>query len=1042
MNKQFLRRFTIVAQTLLISGVLFVAQGLFPQSALAGQDQLFADIKGTGINGAFTLSSATGKGENASNPIRIPSNGEVSLTLDWGPLQDFVPTSCTGSTVSLIGPGNAQQFNGNVAGSGFFDPTMSIPLSGQGAILRGSLPAGGTSVRSITISCHDPNPTATYPGGNITWNQTFTLTFTGPAGVTEGPCTPATSILLGNTFVYNGPLIPGSLYACGTSNCSDVKVASFCSETDPKTDASGFDYPYAFCTVGCDKYNPSHSNKQSDGSFSMCSNTTSGTASHKQPLNFQFDTVISGPGNAVIPTTVPTGQVVNFNVMRLFGGESSGWMTTWMCHFSTLCANYHTSFTFGSSFINVTDSDGIREDRNAESAFQDAGTSAGLSTRAGSNCRAVAQRSITDSGSVSNEIYGYFNQSYTRNNQPMGGLWSNDQMNALYPMIQVEPVTSSVSVSTGTEGVDYVTSNNTVDDNNALSNITFFNPGTYIVSVKENSFSSALMICNLNARDTDGNSPNAFQPAPYNCGANKTRIQQFRGTQFPSYVRNYTIVVTGNPTPDLNFKVNGITADRTNPNRTSIATVGGSTQDPVTASIDASWNGTNLASAGCAVTATKPTALVTLTSDPWKSNQTGLATVNSSAPIGFGNILPGATSLTTLTLTCKTATGTVSRSVALTLSRQSNASGPSVTFTVNGNAATDTQPVITLSNPVIFTDPGAGAVSYTLPASWKSSGSASCAVQKASATGGVTITTDPWKSLQSNLPTVNASAPVTFGNLSVGTSTDVQLALQCFDAGGKASSRAVNFTLQRAVSGSSRLSFATTDQRTGGATVTANDATPDSTATINPTYSIGQAIAFKTAWVGDNSVIDNSCTVSPLTADTTVTVSPAAPWQGASNQPRTYSTVVTVNGITAPNASTTINLSIACNSSVGTLTRTVHLKLARSNASNYNITGKVLNSDGTVPVVHTMNLLNASGTIIDSQSTSASSGGYAFANVPNGTYSVTLTPQGTETCQPVSCSEPAIVSNADKTGVDFTIVLSGGSGATLNYGTGSQQWSR
>ncbi len=1045
---QFFKQTNIWFTVFSLAGFLVIAQGLFlPAQVAHAAGGLDVTIQGTGINGAFTLDSTANTFNNNSNPINLPASGDVSLTVGWKAIAPFTPTSCYGTTQTVMDDGSV--VNGNPTGSGFFDSQVPLPTTASGFTLLGSvvaaIPAGKTSYttsRSIGVKCTDTS--------GVNWQWVFRVYMKFSQGVTPDNCTQegANSITQTDTFLYNGAMgVNSSFYDHATIGSGGWPKNLIC------PDYSGFytgyfngqitnklyvDEGVPLCGHVCLNYNPTQTTKQTTGatkdSYSICSNDNLGKPEKtSDPTYLSFKTDITGITGNSVSTSI--GTPVNINLNRS-GVSEFGQLST-STYIDGNDDDY--SFSFGKSWVYTGNLQGRVKDNAATSAYASA-LYPGTASASGSNCRTATWTTTTypkvtlpkiAAGNSSSNTLSYLNQEYTRGG---GGtvlgynqVFPTKAVNYVMPFVQVEPLKSTVLVQGGVRGVDY-TYSQTGDSNTSNNQLVFNNPGTYVVTVKESSFTSAFMACI--AAEAKG-STNPFLPAPYNC-QDKLAMQLMRGMNFPSMYRTYSVTVVAPPNPTLAMTVNSIVADSTNPNRiTTVSLPAGNSAAPVSTSLDASWVAQNVTANSCVFKSDQSKASgVTVTSLPW-SDASNQPLSSTSAPLTLGNIAQGVTSSIVFNLTCGTGSATVKRTMTVNLTRALG-TGPSVTFNAAGVSATDSNPSVTITNPVVFYDATTGPVSYTVPASWSATGASSCLVKSSSPTNGALLQSEPWQDQQTNLPVSNSSAPIVVGNIDSGVSTSLSFKVGCTDAAGVTSYRQVTFSLERSSTPIPQLTLSLEDTRTQVLT-SANDTNTSVTVT-EPVYGAGDAMSFTSKWTGLNTITDNSCQTFPVSATTPVTVS-ASLWQnGLTNQPKNVQTSFTVSGLNNPGDSSVVTFSVACGSTTGVQTRTINVTLIRSTGT-YEISGTVQNSDGSVPVQHKILL---DGTAVTS--TSTADGNYTITGLKSGAHSVAVLLQGSESCVPSGCVQNVTVNTQNLSGINFILSGKVNSGQTLNYGTGSQQW--
>lgn len=422
----FLKKTIASLQVFLVALVALISQNLLTAAPVQAANGLNVTVVGQGQTGQFILSSQSGKFNNTGNPIMVPASGEVGVVISWAPTGNFNPTSCQGYTYSVLSGGKTVP--GDVTGSGFFSPTINLPTTGVNLSLPGTIIPSDTSQRVVGIKCTDAT--------GVYWDWEFGISFAAAPGVT-GNCVPATAEQISNTSVsYYGPFPATSSYYYGGLRydtrpylTTDGEASrAVCSESYSSWD---FLFPAATCAVECTFYNPTRTNKQSDGSYRICENGGGAyTRIDQSPYGFGFTTSITGASSPNLSAT--SGQPVNINLNRVNTGDSGYGATTtevgsWNGGTST---NTIYSGLISQSWIFNTNSQGEYVDYNAMDEFTANAPNSGISIRSGSNCRAASNRTISDTGSSSGETFAYSGQQYARSGQDTTGsdrLWTDNQ---------------------------------------------------------------------------------------------------------------------------------------------------------------------------------------------------------------------------------------------------------------------------------------------------------------------------------------------------------------------------------------------------------------------------------------------------------------------------------------------------------------------------------------------------------------------------------------------------------------------------------------
>lgn len=781
---------------IVLSGLMGFVYDLHDVQRTFAADGISVTINATGVNGPIVLSTETNTGVNTGNPVPIPATGKVSFSMTWAPKGSFAPQSCFAYTDTKLSNGNT--YPGNAQGSGFIVPQQNgLPTSQTNYQVQGNLVPYGTSTRVIYLQCDNNNNNTHY------WAR-FNLIFQAAAGIT-GECKAGQGFVWGysggttnEVWSMTGAFGDGSSYARDDGNTGLV-----CSEVRSTIE------PEAFCGRRCQNYNPARSFQQPDGSYRICNNIND----TQSPLYVQFGTWVTGP-NSYTPT-IDQGTTLPFNAQIQGGGGGEMISSIRIGNWTGSYSNYHTDFTdpFFSSWIFNSSETGRNPDYDAFSAINDAlsaGLPAGDSFRSGTNCRAnsVAARTITDSQSSAEETFAYFQQQYRRDGQRNGNgeqrLWG-PQEKALYPFVQAEDPRLNVSVAGGVEGVDYTVNRDNPNLYTSNNGITFLNTGNYTVTIKQEAFSAAVMVCQMPLNSSP--QPKAQNP-PYNCGGNAQRIQQFRGVQFPAMTTTYQVRVnpSGNgSSPTGQLTINGVTADASNPNRiTTVSLPAGPNQNPVADTLDASWVATNVPANSCKVDRQDPQNGITVTSNPWKDRQTGLPISNASAPLTFDNILRGSSTDTTFTLICGTGANTVTRTIEVRLSRDGSAPSAALSLTLR-DPRSGASYTADATNPTQTGDvtPFSVGDAAALTAEWQGNTGLldnSCTVTKMGANPpSVTAQGEPWQSGASNQAITGAPQTVTLVGLDTpSTDAQIQFLITCKKLDGTNLARTVNLTVHRA----------------------------------------------------------------------------------------------------------------------------------------------------------------------------------------------------------------------------------------------------
>lgn len=806
----FFQKLCVWVSVLSVStGLSFLYDLTQTPTAHAAQDGIHVTVTGTGVNGAFTLSSQNGVWDNSTNPINIPADGRVGFNISWQPVEPFHPTACWAKTQTIRYDGNF--FDANQNGSGFLYPAVTnLPIVQNDYHVDGTLVPFDVSKRRVYVECDDTV-------NNTYYSYAFALTFR-PTGTTEtGECFPGyateSTSYTGSSQIFT----VGASFGDGSSYArDDGGVGAVCSERQ-----SGIE-PEAFCGQRCKSYNPAFSRPQNNGGYyTNCENENVAMQWNPpptlRPLYSQFETWVDGPTSNNVTLTQGATQNFNVSLFSYAGGLSWTYVRVGSQNGSYNNDKYGNP-SLWDGWVYNSNFQSRREDVGWVDMLQYGGTTAGVSFRPASACRtnSVAARTYQDSGSVSNEQYAYYEQKYrrdgSRNSGDQNRLWG-PELKVLHPFVQSQMPTIDVQVSGGTEGTDYTVDRSTIQPSSVEdpliayhNGVHFINPGTYTIRLNQSSFTSSIAMCQTTP------DPNQFQfkDIPYNCGPNATRIQQFRGAMYPAMTTMYTVKVNplgggGGNSPNAQLTINGITADQNNPNRITVvpALPAGSSEDPVTTTLAANWGASNVPVNSCSVTRENPSNGITVTTNPWKDQQTGLPIGNPNAPLGFGNIVRGASTDTKFTLTCGSAGNQVSRSIRVQLSRDGQLPSGNLSFVLS-DPRNGTQVIADANNPTISGEFPVYAIGEPINLSVQWTGSAglqsnSCTIAPANANPpSVTVSGEPWQSGATNQPVSGGPNSLAINGLDTpSTSAAVHFTMNCLKYDNTQVTRTVDLTLDR-----------------------------------------------------------------------------------------------------------------------------------------------------------------------------------------------------------------------------------------------------